>query len=295
MDTRSPTRVLRAAGGELLDEHGPEHQRRLRLHLDAHQHAARRAADPHRGGLRQVATDLPQRGYAEYRAGRRRRPSSRARSRWCKEVLQALRIPFVESEGYEADDLIATLTTQAEAAGMDVLICTGTDAFQLVSDEVTLYPVRGVSEVWTRMTPDKVEEKYGVRPERYSDSPRSSASPATTCPASPVSGPRLPRSDRGSTATSPARSRTSTRSRARRGSAARAPRRRCCATAPQPARPRRGARGRCRRPRPHRLGPRGGPPRLRRTGVPSAARPALRDLEPVEAESQGGFDPTPMC
>ena len=54
-----------------------------------------------------------------------------------KEVLDALRIPSLKEEGYEADDVIATLTTQAEREGFDVLICTGDrDALQLVSDDV---------------------------------------------------------------------------------------------------------------------------------------------------------------
>ena len=49
-------------------------------------------------------------------------------------MLKALNIPYVEKEGYEADDVIGTLATRAEAAGFDVLICTGDrDAFQLVS------------------------------------------------------------------------------------------------------------------------------------------------------------------
>ena len=58
-------------------------------------------------------------------------------------------------DGYEADDVIATLATQAEAQGYEVLICTGDrDAFQLVSDDVTvLYPTRGVSELG-RIDPD---------------------------------------------------------------------------------------------------------------------------------------------
>ena len=59
-----------------------------------------------------------------------------------KEVLAALRIPSMVAENYEADDIIATLTTRATAEGMQVRICTGDrDALQLVSDEVTvLYP-----------------------------------------------------------------------------------------------------------------------------------------------------------
>jgi DNA polymerase-1 len=52
-----------------------------------------------------------------------------------KEVLDALRIVQVDKEGYEADDVIATLASQAAATAFDVLICTGDrDAFQLVSD-----------------------------------------------------------------------------------------------------------------------------------------------------------------
>ena len=51
--------VLRAAGRELLHHDRAAHQRRLRLHLDADQRAARRGADPHRGRLRRVAADVP--------------------------------------------------------------------------------------------------------------------------------------------------------------------------------------------------------------------------------------------
>ena len=109
--------------------------------------------------------------YAEYKAGRSATPSEFAgQVPLLQEVLTALRVPFLEMDGFEADDIIATLTTQARAQDMDVLICSGDrDALQLVSDRVTvLYPVKGVSEL-ARMTPEAVEAKYGVRPERYSD------------------------------------------------------------------------------------------------------------------------------
>ena len=83
-------------------------------------------------------------------------------------MLAALRIPVVEMPGYEADDVIATLTDQARAQGMQVLICSGDrDAFQLVNDDVTvLYPKRGVSEL-SRMDPAAVDARYGVGPEHY--------------------------------------------------------------------------------------------------------------------------------
>ncbi len=109
--------------------------------------------------------------YADYKGTRTKSPDEfRGQVGLVKEVLAALRVPVVEVEGYEADDVIATLTEQAVEQGFDVLISSGDrDAFQLVRPEVTvLYPVRGVSEL-TRMTPEAVEEKYGVPPERYPD------------------------------------------------------------------------------------------------------------------------------
>ncbi|GIF72615.1 DNA polymerase I [Asanoa siamensis] len=109
--------------------------------------------------------------YAEYKAGRSETPKPfQGQVSLVKEVLAALRIPVVEKPGYEADDVIGTLTTQARAAGMEVIISTGDrDAFQLVDEHVTvLYPVRGVSEVW-RMNPEAVEAKYFVPPARYRD------------------------------------------------------------------------------------------------------------------------------
>src|SRR3546814_10057651 len=74
----------------------------------------------------------------------------------------------MELDGYEADDIIATLTTEALADGMEVLILTGDrDSIQLVTENSTvLYPMRGVSDL-ARLTPAAVEEKYGVPPHRY--------------------------------------------------------------------------------------------------------------------------------
>jgi DNA polymerase-1 len=123
-----------------------------------------------------VAFDVSRRSfrterYADYKAGRAETPQPfQGQVSLIKEVLEALRIPVVEKPGYEADDVIATLATQAREAGMEVIISSGDrDAFQLSGEHTTiLYPVRGVSEVW-RMTPDAIEQKYFVRPERYRD------------------------------------------------------------------------------------------------------------------------------
>ena len=108
--------------------------------------------------------------YAEYKAKRNKTPSEfSSQLPLIEEVLDALRIPFLKKDGYEADDIIATLVTQAlEDPEMEVLILTGDrDSLQLVTDRSTvLYPMRGVSDL-ARMTPAAVEEKYGVPPARY--------------------------------------------------------------------------------------------------------------------------------
>jgi len=88
-----------------------------------------------------------------------------------QEALRAMRIETVQIENYEADDILATLATKGEAAGLEVLVVSGDrDTFQLVTDKVTvLYPsARGVSEL-KRYTPAAVEERYGIRPDQYPD------------------------------------------------------------------------------------------------------------------------------
>ncbi|WP_298512279.1 DNA polymerase I [uncultured Nocardioides sp.] len=110
--------------------------------------------------------------YAEYKAGRNKTPGEfSSQLPLIEEVLDAMRIPFLKKEGYEADDIIATLVTEAlaDGSGIDqVLILTGDrDSIQLVTERSTvLYPMRGVSDL-ARMTPPYVEDRYGVPPARY--------------------------------------------------------------------------------------------------------------------------------
>jgi DNA polymerase I len=109
--------------------------------------------------------------FADYKANRAATPDDfRGQVALVKEVLGALRIPVLEAPGYEADDVIATVGTQALDLGYEVLVCTGDrDAFQLITDGLTvLYPKRGVSEL-SRMTPDAVRERYGLDPAQYPD------------------------------------------------------------------------------------------------------------------------------
>jgi DNA polymerase-1 len=128
--------------------------------------------------------------YEGYKAGRSETPEDfRGQVTLIREVLDALRIPALTAPGYEADDVIATVTTQATAAGLDVLICTGDrDALQLVSGEVTvLYPKRGVSEM-TRFTPEEVEAKYGLSPAQYPDFAALRGDPSDNLPGIPGVG-----------------------------------------------------------------------------------------------------------
>jgi DNA polymerase-1 len=109
--------------------------------------------------------------YVEYKANRGPSPQEfSGQVALIKEVLAALRIPVVEKEGYEADDVMATLCRMARGEGYEVLVISGDrDSIQLVSDHVTiLYPLRGVSEL-IRLTPEAVLERYGVAPQHYCD------------------------------------------------------------------------------------------------------------------------------
>ncbi|MCO7218707.1 DNA polymerase I [Klenkia sp. PcliD-1-E] len=128
--------------------------------------------------------------YAEYKANRSESPTDfRGQVSLIQEVLAALHVPVLTAEGYEADDVIATLTVQAVESGMDVLICTGDrDALQLVGEHVTvLYPRKGVSDL-TRFTPEAVEEKYGLSPVQYPDFAALRGDPSDNLPGIPSVG-----------------------------------------------------------------------------------------------------------
>jgi len=130
--------------------------------------------------------------YPEYKANRSASPSEfKGQVDLIKQVLDALNIAHVDLEGFEADDIIGTLTTQAADAGMDVLICTGDrDAMQLVSDRVTvLYPRKGVSDL-ARMTPEAVLDRYGVVPARYPELAALVGETSDNLPGVPGVGPK---------------------------------------------------------------------------------------------------------
>ncbi len=128
--------------------------------------------------------------FAEYKAKRSETPVDfRGQVELIVEVLHALGIRTMQRAGYEADDLIATLTTQAEVDGFDVLIVSGDrDTFQLVTDRTTvLYARRGVSDL-ARMTPAAVAEKYGLTPSQYPDFAALRGDPSDNLPGIPGVG-----------------------------------------------------------------------------------------------------------
>jgi DNA polymerase-1 len=85
-------------------------------------------------------------------------------------IVEAFGYRNLEFEGWEADDVIATLATRADEAGIrTTVVSTDRDAFQLVSDNVCLMMTpRGVSDVQV-YTPDRVEARYGIRPDQIPD------------------------------------------------------------------------------------------------------------------------------
>ena len=130
--------------------------------------------------------------YAEYKANRSASPAEFAgQIDLIKEVLDALNIVHVEVDGFEADDIIATLSRRSTAAGLKTLICTGDrDTLQLVNDSVTvLYPRKGVSDL-ARMTPALVEERYLVPPARYPELAALVGESSDNLPGVPGVGPK---------------------------------------------------------------------------------------------------------
>jgi DNA polymerase I len=128
--------------------------------------------------------------YVDYKANRRETPADfRSQLSLIFEVLDALGIRRLSVAGYEADDIIATLATQATQGGMNVLIVTGDrDTYQLVDDHVTvLMTRRGISDM-TRFTPAEVVAKYGLTPAQYPDFAAVRGDPSDNLPSIPGVG-----------------------------------------------------------------------------------------------------------
>ena len=128
--------------------------------------------------------------FPEYKANRAKTPDEfRSQMSYLHELVTAFGITTFEVEGFEADDIIATISKQAERENAEVFICTGDrDSFQLINEKTTvLYPKRGVSDL-TRMTPEAVQEKYGMSPEQYPDFAALRGDPSDNLPSVPGVG-----------------------------------------------------------------------------------------------------------
>jgi DNA polymerase-1 len=109
--------------------------------------------------------------YQEYKAGRRAMPDDlRPQLEKVREVLQAFSIPIYGIEGFEADDLIGTMSRIAEERGHSVTIVSGDlDCLQLVSESVeALVPRRGITDTFM-YGPDQVRQRYGFEPAQLID------------------------------------------------------------------------------------------------------------------------------
>lgn len=110
-------------------------------------------------------------GYKDYKGGREKTPHELSEQfPLMRELLESFGIAWFESAGYEADDIIGTISRKGEESGRQVLIVTGDkDMLQVVSDNVKVALTRkGISEV-EPYGPKEIEERYGLRPEQIID------------------------------------------------------------------------------------------------------------------------------
>ncbi|MEZ5332613.1 MAG: DNA polymerase I [Thermoanaerobaculia bacterium] len=105
--------------------------------------------------------------YEEYKANRKPMPEDlRPQLPWVRKALAALKIPVLELERYEADDVLGTLARKAAGAGFDVvLVSADKDLMQLVGDHVFLLHT-GRDRLYDAAA---VAEDFGVPPERVAD------------------------------------------------------------------------------------------------------------------------------
>ncbi len=128
--------------------------------------------------------------FPEYKANRAKTPDEfRSQMTYLHDLVTAFGITYFEVDGYEADDILATIAKVGQSEGAQVLICTGDrDSFQLVNSSITvLYPKRGVSDL-ARVTPEAVFEKYGMSPTQYPDFAALRGDPSDNLPSVPGVG-----------------------------------------------------------------------------------------------------------
>lgn len=109
--------------------------------------------------------------YPEYKAGRLKTPMELlSQIPLMQEVLQAMNITVLEKEGFEADDLIGTMTAKAAEAGLESLIITGDkDALQLVGENTYVVLNRKGMTDFDLYDLEKMQERYGLTPQEFID------------------------------------------------------------------------------------------------------------------------------
>lgn len=130
--------------------------------------------------------------YTEYKAGRSKTPEEfYGQIDLIIKVMEAMNVPTISIDGFEADDIIATVASQSEAAGWQTLVVSGDrDAFQLITDNTfVLYPKKGISDI-PPMDAAAIEAKYFVRPDQYSDLAALVGETADNLPGVPGVGPK---------------------------------------------------------------------------------------------------------
>lgn len=109
--------------------------------------------------------------YKEYKANRKKMPDELSpQLGLIKKLLKSLKVPILEKEGFEADDVIGTMARKGEKEGVDVCIVTGDrDAFQLASKQTCIiYTKRGITDT-ERYDPEKIQKKYELEPDQLVD------------------------------------------------------------------------------------------------------------------------------
>ncbi|MCL2802332.1 MAG: DNA polymerase I [Micrococcales bacterium] len=155
----------------LLSRHRPSH---IGVAFDRSRHSFR--------------TDI----FPDYKAGRGETPQAFiGQVPLIKEVLDAIGIRHLDLEGFEADDIMATWSTNGRQAGLEVLVASGDrDTFQLIEPGVSvLYPQFRSSEM-SQLTRAEVEAKYGVTPEQYPDLAALVGEQSDNLPGVPGVGPK---------------------------------------------------------------------------------------------------------
>ncbi len=130
--------------------------------------------------------------FSDYKANRLETPQELGNQfALVREVLEALNIDYLEMQGYEADDIIGTLSLRAEQEGMECIIVTGdNDSLQLVSDCTRVYMTKkGISEIEI-YDPARVKDKWEVDPEQMIEIKALMGDTSDNIPGVPGVGPK---------------------------------------------------------------------------------------------------------